>query len=109
MKNTACNLPDSIIKLDTTPGSIAWRAQYPLLKAYRDVVAKQIQIWLDEGVIVCSASHTRFDHPLLVVKKKDVDGDYSMSKPRVVCDIRKLNAILKVDDKQQLPLVPSIH
>ncbi|KAI8636614.1 hypothetical protein BD408DRAFT_448318 [Parasitella parasitica] len=52
MKNTACNLPDLIIKLDTTPGSVAWRAQYPLPEAYRDVVAKQIQIWLDEGVIL---------------------------------------------------------
>jgi len=109
MKNTQCNLPDSIIKLDTKPGAIAWRAQYPLPEAYRDAVAKQIQIWLDEGVVERSASHTRFNHPLLVVKKKDADGNYSMSKPRVVCDVRKLNAILEVDDKQQLPLISNIH
>jgi hypothetical protein len=109
MKNTQCNLPDSIIKLDTKPGAIAWRAQYPLPEAYRDAVAKQIEIWLDEGVIERSASHTRFNHPLLVVKKKDADGNYSMSKPRVVCDVRKLNAILEVDDKQQLPLISYIH
>jgi transposase InsO family protein len=109
MKNTQCNLPDSIIKLDTKPGCIAWRAQYPLPEAYRDAVGKQIQVWLDEGVITRSASHTRFNHPLLVVKKKDADGNYSMSKPRVVCDVRKLNAILEVDDKQQLPLISTIH
>lgn len=60
-------------------------------------------------VITRSASHTRFNHPLLVVKKKDADGNYSMSKPRVVCDVRKLNAILEVDDKQQLPLISTIH
>ncbi|KAI8637097.1 hypothetical protein BD408DRAFT_67542, partial [Parasitella parasitica] len=109
MKNTQCNLPDSVIRLDTTPGAIAYRAQYPLPEAYRDVVAKQIQVWLDEGVITRSTSHTRFSHPLLVVKKKDADGNYSMSKPRVVCDVRKLNAILEVDDKQQLPLISTIH
>ncbi|CEP10406.1 hypothetical protein, partial, partial [Parasitella parasitica] len=109
MKNTACNLPDSVIKLDVIPGSVAWRAQYPLPEAYREIVAKQIKIWLDEGVIVRSASHTRFNHPLLVVKKKDADGNYSMDKPRVVCDVRKLNSILVVDDKQQLPLISTIH
>jgi transposase InsO family protein len=109
MKNTQCNLPDSVIKLDTKPGCVAWRAQYPLPEAYRDAVNKQIQIWLDEGVIERSASHTRFNHPLLVVKKKDADGNYDMSKPRVVLDVRKLNSILEVDDKQQLPLISTIH
>ncbi|CEP12038.1 hypothetical protein, partial, partial [Parasitella parasitica] len=58
MKNTACNLPDSVIKLNIVPGIAAWRAQYPLPEAYREIVAKQIKIWLDEGVIVRSASHT---------------------------------------------------
>jgi hypothetical protein len=109
MKNTQCNLPDSIIRLDTKPGCYAWRAQYPLPEAYRDAVNKQIQVWLDEGVIEKSASHTRFNHPLLVVKKKDADGNYDMSKPRVVLDVRKLNSILEVDDKQQLPLISTIH
>ncbi|CEP16403.1 hypothetical protein [Parasitella parasitica] len=44
MKNTACNLPDSVIKLDIVPGSVAWRAQHPLPEAYREIVAKQIKI-----------------------------------------------------------------
>ncbi|KAK4518183.1 uncharacterized protein ATC70_001534 [Mucor velutinosus] len=109
MRNTQCNLPDSVIKLDTKPGCVAYRAQYPLAEAYRDAVNKQIQVWLDEGVIERSASHTRFNHPLLVVKKKDSNGNYDMSKPRVVLDVRKLNSILEVDDKQQLPLISSIH
>jgi len=109
MKNTRCNLPDSTIQLDTKPGCVAWRAQYPLPEAYRDAVNKQIQVWLDEGVIERSASHTRFNHPLLVVKKKDANGNYDMSKPRVVLDVRKLNSILEVDDKQQLPLISTIH
>ena len=109
MKNTQCNLPDSIIRLDIKPGCVAWRAQYPLPEAYRDAVNKQIQVWLDEGVIERSASHTRFNHPLLVVKKKDANGNYDMSKPRVVLDVRKLNSILEVDDKQQLPLISTIH
>ncbi|CEP17706.1 hypothetical protein [Parasitella parasitica] len=109
MKNNACNLPDSVIKLDVIPGSVSWRAEYPLPEAYREIVAKQIKIWLDEGVIVRSASHTRFNHPLLVVKQKDADGNYSIDKSRVVCDVRKLNSILVVDDEQQLPLISTIH
>ncbi|CEP08963.1 hypothetical protein, partial, partial [Parasitella parasitica] len=87
MKNTECNLPESVIKLDIVSGSALWRAQYSLPEAYHEIVANQIKIWLDEDVIVRSASHTRFNHPLLVVKNKDADGKYSMDKPRVVCDL----------------------
>ncbi|CEP08435.1 hypothetical protein, partial, partial [Parasitella parasitica] len=109
LKNTRCNLPDSTIKLTTKPGCVAWRAQYPLPEAYREAVAAQIKTWLDEGVICRSRSHTEYNSPLLCVKKKNSEGEYTLEKPRVVCDVRKLNSILVVDDKQQLPLISSIH
>jgi len=110
MKNTSCNLPDSEIKLTTKPGCVAWRAQYPLPEAYRDAVAAQIATWLDEGVICRSKSHTEYNSSLLCVKKKNSEDEYSFEKPRVVCDVRKLNySILVVDDRQQLPLISSIH
>jgi hypothetical protein len=63
MMNIQCNLPDSVIRLDTKSGCVALRAQYPLSEAYRDAVSEQIQIWLDECVVERSASHTHFDHP----------------------------------------------
>ena len=64
MMNIQCNLPDSVIRLDTKPSCcVALRARYPLPEAYRDVVSEQIQIWLDECVVERSASHTHFDHP----------------------------------------------
>ncbi|CEP08777.1 hypothetical protein [Parasitella parasitica] len=109
MKNTCCNVPGSTIKLTTKPGCVAYRAQYPLPEAYREAVAAQIKTWLDEGVICRAKSHVEYNSPLLCVKKKNNDGEYTFEKPRVVCDVRQLNSILVVDDKQQLPLVSSIH
>ncbi|CEP11599.1 hypothetical protein [Parasitella parasitica] len=109
MKNTCCNLPGSTIKLTTKPGCVAYRAQYPLPEAYREAVAAQIKTWLDEGVICRAKSHVEYNSPLLCVKKKNNDGEYTFEKPRVVCDVRQLNSILVVDDKQQLPLISSIH
>ncbi|GAN11739.1 hypothetical protein MAM1_0876d11324 [Mucor ambiguus] len=69
---------------------------YPLPEAYRDAAYIQIQIWLDEGVIERSASHTRFEHPLLLVmKKKDANSHYDMPKSHVVVDVRKLASIFE--------------
>lgn len=109
MKHTYCNLPGAIIHLTTKPGAVAYKRQYPLPVAYKDAVLTQIKTWLDEGVIELAPSHTSYNSPLLVVKKKDLEGNYTLSKPRVVTDVRKLNEILVVSDRQQIPLISDIH
>ena len=47
----------------------------------------KLNMWLDEGVIELGPSHTSFSSPLLVVKKKDLEGNYTLSKPRVVTSV----------------------
>ncbi|CEP16401.1 hypothetical protein [Parasitella parasitica] len=65
-----------------------------------EAVAAQIKTWLDEGVICRAKSHVEYNSPLLCVKKKDNDGEYTFEKPREVCDVCQLNLILVVDYKQ---------
>ncbi|KAI9485498.1 MAG: hypothetical protein EXX96DRAFT_645442 [Benjaminiella poitrasii] len=109
MKNTSCNLPGSTIYLKTKPGTVAQRRQYPLPEAYCTVMQEQIDTWLAEGVIEKASSHTSYNSSLLVDKKKDSQGNYSMKKPRIVCDARLLNRWLLVNDKQQFLLISSTH
>jgi transposase InsO family protein len=109
MKNTYCNLPGAIIHLKTKPGSVAYRKQYALPEAYRSAVLDQIETWLQEGVIERAPSHTSWNSPILCVKKKDSFGNYTYAKPRVVCDVRLVNQLLIVNDRQQLPLISEIH
>lgn len=109
LKDTYCNLPGAIVRLETKPGMIAYRKPYPLPIAHKQAVLDQIQIWKDEGVIELAQSHTGFNAPLLCVSKKDDQGVYSYKKPRVVADVRQLNSILLSTDKYQLPLIADIH
>lgn len=109
LKNTYCNLPDSIVRLDTIPGKEAYRKQYPQPEAYRTAVLAQIDTWQKEGVIELAECHTGFNSPLLCVSKKDEHGVYTFKKPRVVADVRLLNSILLSTDKFQFPMISDIH
>lgn len=109
MKNTYCNLPGAVIQLKTKPGSVAYRRQYALPEAYRSAVLDQLETWLQEGVIEKAPSHTSWNSPILCVKKKDSFGVYTYATPRVVCDVRLVNQLLIVSDRQQLPLIAEIH
>ncbi|KAI7864874.1 uncharacterized protein EV154DRAFT_584816 [Mucor mucedo] len=108
MKNTFCNLPGAVIHLNTKPGCIAFKKQYPLPFAYEDAVRKQITTWLNEGVIEVATSHTGFNAPLLVVGRKNADGIFTFDKIRLVTDVRNLNSILTVTDTQSYPLINEI-
>ena len=109
IKNTYCTLPGAIIRLDTKPGCIAYKKQYPMPYAFRDAVNAQIQTWLDEGVIEKATSHTGFNSPLIVVGKKNAAGVMSYDKIRLVADVRNLNSILTITDSQSLPIIAEIH
>lgn len=109
LKNTYCNLPDSIVRLDTVEGKEAYRKQYPQPEAYRSAVLAQIDTWQKEGVIELAECHTGFNSPLLCVSKKDEHGVYTFKKPRVVADVRLLNSILISTDRFQFPMISDIH
>ncbi|KAI7884993.1 uncharacterized protein EV154DRAFT_567822 [Mucor mucedo] len=90
MKSTYCNLPGAVINLNTKPGCISFKKQYPLPFAYEAAVRKQISTRLNEGVIDVSTSHTGFNAPLLVVGRKNSDGIFTFDKIRLVTDVRNL-------------------
>jgi hypothetical protein len=51
LKDTYCNLPGAIVRLETKSGMIAYHKLYPLPIAHKQAVLDQIQTWKDEGVI----------------------------------------------------------
>lgn len=109
LATTHCNLPGAIVQLETIPGKVAYRAPYPVPVVYKDAVLAQLDQWEKDGVIEPSPSHNGWNHPLLVVAKKNADGAYSFDKPRIVADVRLLNQILVSTDKYQMPRIDEIH
>jgi len=109
LATTHCNLPGAIVQLDTIPGKVAYRAPYPIPVVYKEAVSKQLVEWERDGVIERSPSHNGWNSPLLVVAKKNSDGEYSFDKPRIVADVRLLNQILVSTDKYIMPRIDEIH
>ncbi|KAG2212105.1 hypothetical protein INT45_003662 [Circinella minor] len=109
LATTYCNLPGAIVNLETIPGKVAYRAPYPVPMVYKDAVLAQLDQWEKDGVIEPSPSHNGWNHPLLVVAKKNAEGAYSFDKPRIVADVRLLNQILVSTDKYQMPRIDEIH
>jgi len=109
LASTYCNLPGAVVQLETIPNKIAYRAPYPVPVVYKDAVLAQLDQWQRDGVIERSPSHTGWNHPLLVVAKKNSAGVYSFDKPRIVADVRLLNQILVSTDKYQMPRIDDIH
>lgn len=109
LATTHCNLPGAIVQLETIPGKIAYRAPYPIPVVYKEAVSKQLLEWERDGVIERSPSHNGWNSPLLVVAKKNSDGEYSFAKPRIVSDVRLLNQILISTDKYIMPRIDEIH
>lgn len=61
----------------------------------REIVEKQIEEWLNDGIVeTCSSEYAS---PVLVVRKKD-------GSPRVCIDYRKVNEII-IKDRYPLPLI----
>lgn len=109
LASTYCNLPGAIVQLETIPNKIAYRAPYPVPIVYKEAVLAQLDQWQKDGVIERSPSHTGWNHPLLVVAKKNSAGVYSFDKPRIVADVRLFNQILVSTDKYQMPRIDDIH
>ncbi|KAK4512904.1 uncharacterized protein ATC70_003614 [Mucor velutinosus] len=109
LATTHCNLPGAIVQLETIPGKVAYRAPYPIPVVYKEAVSKQLMEWERDGVIERSPSHNGWNSPLLVVAKKNSNGEYSFDKPRIVADVRLLNQILVSTDKYIMPRIDEIH
>ncbi|CAI4220374.1 unnamed protein product [Auanema sp. JU1783] len=101
---THCTLPNSVITLETPPGITAYRRQYPVPVAYQSILREQVQKWLNDGVIELAAPNTEWNSPILFVKKKDAQGNYT-NDVRPCIDPRHVNRLLVKVDRFPLPLI----
>jgi hypothetical protein len=105
-----CTLPSAELKLTLDPAKatpkLLYARQYPLsqraIEAARPVVAR----WLETGKIVRSPPGCPWNNPLLVVPKKDDNGQ--LTGFRVCLDVRKLNTALVDNDHFQIPLIRNV-
>ncbi|KAI8347359.1 hypothetical protein BD560DRAFT_338543, partial [Blakeslea trispora] len=66
-KGSFCTIPESVVCLDTPENATAYRAPYPIPIAMQEVVDKQVQEWLDNGIIEKAPANTAWNTPLTVV------------------------------------------
>ena len=100
-----CTISESVVSLPTKEGATAYRRQYPIPYQLRPVVDEQVKEWLESGTIRETTVNTSFNSPLLLVPKKNKDGE--IVSHRVCMDVRALNRLLP-DINYPVPLVREI-
>ena len=90
------SLPESVLYLKTGNAKPVFRKQYPLPQKYHDAVDKQLQEWLQHGIIKPALLDSQWNSPILAVPKKDENGKWT--KTRVCIDPRGINALLEPDN-----------
>jgi hypothetical protein len=104
--DSPCNLPESVVQLDTGDCKPIYRRQYPIPQRLYSAVKDQVDKWMQRGVISYAPAGCQWNSPLLAVPKKDSDGKYT--KVRVCLDPRALNAILHNGDNFEVPKIDDI-
>ena len=100
-----CPLPESEIYLETPPGKVVYRRQYPIARKIAERMDEEIQKWKDDGVIERAPVDTVFNTPVFPIPKKDAEGN--KTKCRLCMDFRQLNELLH-DDAFPLPRISNI-
>jgi hypothetical protein len=105
-----CTLPDSVLKLQVKPftdGKVPktlCRPQYKIAQTAIKLVDECLQRWLAEGKIVKAPPGIPYNNPILVVPKKDAEGNVTYDDIRVCLDFRGLNEWLEDTSKDQFQL-----
>ncbi|KAJ8651617.1 hypothetical protein O0I10_012823 [Lichtheimia ornata] len=73
-KSSFCNVPQSVVRLETPQGATSYRPQYPLAEAAMDEVKSTIDEWLADGVIERAPTYSAWNSPLTLAEKKDPQG-----------------------------------
>ena len=102
---TFCNVPDSVVRLDTGEHLPSFIRQYPIPHAAEQAVTDKVENWMQDGVIQLAPAGNAWNSPLVVVPKKDEHGN--KVQWRICLDPRAINKMLP-DDKFPLPLVSDI-
>jgi hypothetical protein len=102
-----CTHPDALVYLDTPDDAAYYRPQYPIAHALKSTVQLTVDKWLADGIItpVPSNINNRWNSPLILVPKKDMDGNYTAKRPCL--DPRHINKYLK-QDRFPLPKIDDI-
>ena len=96
---TFCNLPEAVVHLDTGNNSPVWRRQYPIAKSLHEAVDKDVQEWLENGIIMKAPANSQWNSSLLTVHKKDADtGRISKCRCRTCIDPRPINVMIPSDN-----------
>ena len=101
-------MPESIVYLNIPPSKVVYRRQYDLPNKVLPELQKQIDEWLQDGIIKFAPPGTPFNTAILCVPKKDSDGN--LTKLRFCMDMRPLNLLLPdiTHDNHELPLIRDI-
>ena len=78
---------------------------YRASRTQKDFIQKQINEWLEMGIIV--PIHSEYSSPVVIVPKKEIDPETGHNAQRLCIDYRSLNRIMK-SDHYPLPRIDDI-
>ncbi|KAK4519292.1 Methylcrotonoyl-CoA carboxylase beta chain, mitochondrial [Mucor velutinosus] len=86
---TFCNVPESEIIIPIKENVDYYVKQYPIAHHAMPEIEKQLNEWLDAGIVEQCRPNGLFNSPIIAVSKKDNDG--KPTKTRVCMDVRRIN------------------
>lgn len=87
-----CTVPESVVRLPMKDCARSHTKQYPIAHRLMPDLEKQINEWLDAGIIIKHRANTSFNSPLLLVPKKDENNQ--ITSHRVCLDVRGINKLI---------------
>ncbi|KAK4521737.1 uncharacterized protein ATC70_004272 [Mucor velutinosus] len=104
---TFCNVPESEITIPIKENVDYYVKQYPIAHHAMPEIEKQLNEWLDAGIVEQCRPNGLFNSPLIAVSKKDNDG--KPTKTRVCMDVRRINQHMPNNTNQfEIPNIQDI-
>ena len=104
---TFCNVPESEITIPIKENVDYYVKQYPIAHHAMPEIEKQLNEWLDAGIVEQCRPNGLFNSPLIAVSKKDNDG--KPTKIRVCMDVRRINQHMPNNTNQfEIPNIQDI-
>ncbi|KAG1111288.1 hypothetical protein G6F42_015073 [Rhizopus arrhizus] len=104
--DAACTMPESVVHIPISDPKDCYARQYPLAINAHKEIEKQIKEWLANKIVERCKPSSVFHSPLLAVGKKDENNN--VTKLRICCDLRKINAAIDKDYHENLA-IPKIQ
>ncbi|KAG2191833.1 hypothetical protein INT47_011581 [Mucor saturninus] len=107
-KGSFCTMPEALIHIPLKEKTDnMYIKQYPLVYHQIPEIQRQINEWVNEGIVYESVPSSKFNTPLLAVGKKD-DQTWHLTKLRVCMDLRRVNANID-DSKTDKYVIPDME